>query len=104
MQRIGGNILGCSPAAGHACSHPGLGFLQYVGRRRHTSPCPPRLQLAEQAEQGATKSSYLFKYRGHATASLWAPTWELRCALSYPPFRVAMPGAISAPPLPLTGI
>ncbi|PSC71143.1 Diacylglycerol O-acyltransferase 1 [Micractinium conductrix] len=34
--------------------------------------------LAEQAGRGATKSSYLCKYRGHATASLWAPTWELR--------------------------
>ncbi len=36
------------------------------------------LQLAEQVGSGATKSSYLCKYRGHATGSLWAPTWELR--------------------------
>ena len=36
------------------------------------------LQLAEQTERGASKSSYLCKYRAHATASLWAPTWELR--------------------------
>lgn len=34
--------------------------------------------LAEQVGSGATKSSYLCKYRGHATGSLWAPTWELR--------------------------
>ena len=36
------------------------------------------LQLAEQTGRGASKSSYLCKYRAHATASLWAPTWELR--------------------------
>ena len=29
--------------------------------------------------EGASKTGYLCKYRGHATASLWAPTWELRC-------------------------
>jgi hypothetical protein len=40
--------------------------------------CTAVLQLAEQTERGASKSSYLCKYRAHATASLWAPTWELR--------------------------
>lgn len=34
--------------------------------------------LAEQAEQGATRSGYVCKYRGHSTASLWTPTWERR--------------------------
>ena len=37
------------------------------------------LQLVEQAGEGATKTGYLCKYRGHAVSSLWAPTWELRC-------------------------
>jgi hypothetical protein len=35
-------------------------------------------QLADQAQQGASKSGYLCKYRGHATSSLWATTWESR--------------------------
>ncbi|KAI7841389.1 hypothetical protein COHA_005007 [Chlorella ohadii] len=34
--------------------------------------------LVEQAGEGATKTGYLCKYRGHAVSSLWAPTWELR--------------------------
>jgi hypothetical protein len=35
-------------------------------------------QVAEHASAGASVSGYLWKYRPHATASLWANTWELR--------------------------
>lgn len=73
---------------------------------RPASPgaCLP-LQLAEQVGSGATKSSYLCKYRGHATGSLWAPTWELRwvggrlptpaaCKL---PARAVLPASLCLP-------
>ena len=52
----------------------------HPGGAPRAPPLPP--QLADQAGQGASKTGYLCKYRGHATASLWAPTWELRCASS----------------------
>ncbi|KAL6767189.1 DGAT1 [Auxenochlorella protothecoides x Auxenochlorella symbiontica] len=34
--------------------------------------------ISERTSQGATQSGYLNKYRPHATASLWAHTWEPR--------------------------
>ena len=46
-------------------------------------PFPTRPQLADQAGEGATKTGYLCKYRGHAVSSLWAPPWELRWVVDW---------------------
>ena len=68
-------------------------------------PSDPRciilcLQLKDQAGEGATKSSYLCKYRGHATASLWAPTWEMRCGSARPALAGRQQCGASQPPPP----